>query len=151
MKKNLWSRAFEPVDPAGEMEYETYDQPYEEPAFTGGRSKVISMPETRPETSSQMSMVIFCPTNYEQTQTLIDNLKEKKPIIVNLDELDVAVAQRILDFISGAVYALGGDVKKVARNIFVVAPYNVAIATNADQQPTYAYEEYYDAEEETVF
>jgi len=64
----------------------------------------------------------------------------------------VAVAQRILDFISGAVYALGGDVKKVARNIFVVAPYNVSIATNAEQKPTYAYEEYFEAEEEeTVF
>lgn len=153
MKKNLWSRAFEPVDPAGEMEYEEYsEQPYEEPSFTGGRSKVISMPDSRQDVSAQqMSMVIFCPTNYEQTQSLIDNLKEKKPIIVNLDELDVAVAQRILDFISGAVYALGGDVKKVARNIFVVVPYNVSIATNVDQQPAYAYEEYFDNEEETVF
>ena len=148
MKKNFWGRAFEAVDPAGEMEYEEYsEQPYEEPSFTGGRSKVISMPESRQTVdTSQMNMVIFCPTNYEQTQSLIDNLKERKPVIVNLDEIDVAVAQRILDFISGAVYALGGDVKKVARNIFVVVPYNVSISTNADEQPAYAYEDYYESE-----
>jgi len=150
MKKNLWSRAFQPVDPEAEMEYEEYsDQPYEEPSFTGGRSKVINMPESRQTVDAQMNMnmVIFCPTNYEQTQSLIDNLKERKPVIVNLDEIDVAVAQRILDFISGAVYALGGDVKKVARNIFVVVPYNVSISTNVDEHTSYAYEDYYEETE----
>ena len=79
-------------------------------------------------------------TTYDETQSVIDNLKERKPIIVNLDEMDVQVAQRLLDFISGAVYALGGDIKKAARNIFVVVPSNIEVATNREDletAPTY--------------
>ena len=79
-----------------------------------------------------MKMIIFQPSSYDETQSVIDNLKSRKPIIVNLDEIDVAVAQRILDFISGAVYALGGDIKKAARNIFVVAPSNVEVVTGIE-------------------
>ena len=152
MAKGFWKKAFGPLgmkqtDVDGdeyydemdeEMEdYDDYDEPadeldepsYEEPSFSRRRSKVISMPETRGE-SSQMKMIIFRPTSYDETQGVIDNLKSRKPIIVNLDEIDVAVAQRILDFISGAVYALGGDIKKAARNIFVVAPSNVEVTSN---------------------
>ena len=48
------------------------------------------------------------------------------------------MAQRILDFISGAVYALGGDIKKAARNIFVVAPSNVEVTSNMANAATKA-------------
>ncbi len=160
MAKGFWKKAFGPLgmkqtDVDGdeyydemdeEMEdYGDYDEPadeldepsYEEPSFSRRRSKVISMPETRGE-SSQMKMIIFRPTSYDETQGVIDNLKSRKPIIVNLDEIDVAVAQRILDFISGAVYALGGDIKKAARNIFVVAPSNVEVTSNMANAATKA-------------
>ncbi|MGI6664253.1 MAG: cell division protein SepF [Christensenellaceae bacterium] len=109
---------------------------YDEPSFSRRRSKVISMPEGGSRTQSyanadmQMKMIIFQPSSYDETQSVIDRLRERKPVIVNLDEIEVAVAQRILDFISGAVYALNGDIKKAARNIFVVAPSNVEISTN---------------------
>lgn len=151
MAKNFWKKAFGPLggnddedydeeemmeDQYGEDSYE--DEPerqesaYEEPSFSRRRSKVISMPENRTSASgdTQMKMIIFRPTSYDETQSVIDSLKARKPIIVNLDEIDVAVAQRILDFISGAVYALGGDIKKAARNIFVVAPSNVEVTSN---------------------
>lgn len=87
--------------------------------------KIMGIPDT-----SKVRVLIYKPVSYEDTQSIIDNLKEKKPIIVNLDELDTDVAQRILDFISGAVYALNGNIRKAARNIFVVAPYNVDVSTN---------------------
>ena len=115
MAKGFWKKAFGPLgmkqtDVDGdeyydemdeEMEdYDDYDEPadeldepsYEEPSFSRRRSKVISMPETRGE-SSQMKMIIFRPTSYDETQGVIDNLKSRKPIIVNLDEIDVAVEQ----------------------------------------------------------
>ena len=114
---------------------------YEEPSISSrraqeGRSKVISMPEyTRPSTGMavgerDMKMVIFKPSSYDETESVIDSLRERKPIVVNLDEINPAVAQRILDFISGAVYALNGDIRRAARNIFVVAPPKIEIATN---------------------
>ncbi|BDF58146.1 cell division protein SepF [Christensenellaceae bacterium] len=91
----------------------------------GETAKVIGIPDT-----SKVRVLIYKPVSYEDTQSIIDHLKEKKPIIVNLDELDTDVAQRILDFVSGAVYALNGNIRKAARNIFVVAPYNVDVSTN---------------------
>lgn len=81
--------------------------------------------------NTKVRVLIYKPVSYEDTQSIIDNLKERKPIVVNLDELDTDVAQRILDFISGAVYALNGNIRKAARNIFVVAPQNVDVSTNA--------------------
>lgn len=75
-------------------------------------------------------MVVFQPQTYEDTQTIIDNLKAKKPIIVNLENLNIDVAQRVLDFISGAIYALDGSVRKVSKGIFLLAPRGVDIAGN---------------------
>lgn len=109
-----------------------YEQaPIEEKKFSkrnrdrGDTGKVVGIPDT-----SKVRVLIYKPVSYEDTQSIIDNLKEKKPIIINLDELDTDVAQRILDFVSGAVYALNGNIRKAARNIFVVAPYNVDVSTN---------------------
>lgn len=159
MANNFWKKAFGPVgmDPE-ELERDTYYEDskyvsqekesstsYDESAFTTQRrAKVITMPENRRANSSygQMKMVIYCPTSYEETQSVIDNLKARKPIIINLDEIDGADAQRILDFVSGAVYALGGDIRKAARRIFVVVPSNVEISTNLDMSYDEDYQDY---------
>jgi len=120
----------EPEEPA-----ETRSYSYE-PDYSRRRSKIIAMPENtrNADGSLRMKMMIYRPTSYEDTQSVIDNLKSRKPIIMNLDEIDVKLAQRILDFVSGAVYALGGDIRKAARNIFVIAPSNVDIATNLEDE-----------------
>ncbi len=80
--------------------------------------------------SSAVRMVVFQPQTYEDTQTIIDNLKARKPVIVNLENLNVEVAQRVLDFISGAIYALDGSVRKVSKGIFLLAPKGVDISGN---------------------
>ena len=95
--------------------------------------------EPRPQASSMgaasvsadsVRMVVFQPQTYEDTQTIIDNLKTRKPVIVNLENLNVDVAQRVLDFISGAIYALDGSVRKVSKGIFLLAPKGVDISGN---------------------
>lgn len=115
---------------------ETYSP---EPSITSRRkaapqreSKVVSMNDNRSNTVADrdMKMVIFKPSSYDETESVIDSLRARKPIVVNLDEINPAVAQRILDFISGAVYALNGDIRRAARNIFVVAPSNIEIASS---------------------
>ena len=124
------------------------EQDYVEPELAPSRSaKVIRMNDNTKdmETNTEMNMIIFRPTEYDQAQTIIDYLKLRKPIIVNLDEIEVSVAQRILDFITGAVYALSGDIKKAARNIFVVVPSNVEISNANDEQVADAQE--YEEEE----
>ena len=81
-----------------------------------------------------MRMIVYQPKSNEDTQDIIDNLKARKPVVVNLEEMDNDIAQRVLDFVSGAVYALNGNIKKVARGIFVVAPSNVDITTNTSEK-----------------
>lgn len=79
-------------------------------------------------------VVVYQPVSYDDTQNIVDNLKERRPVIINLETLDIELAQRVLDFISGAVYALEGTIQKVARGIFVVAPRQIDIAGNIPEE-----------------
>lgn len=79
---------------------------------------------------SKMKMIVYQPITYDDTQNIIDNLKNRKPIIVNLESLELDIAQRILDFISGAIYSLDGNIHKISKGIFILAPANVDISGN---------------------
>lgn len=84
--------------------------------------------------SGGMKMIVYHPVSYEDTQNIIDNIKNRKPVIVNMEELEIECAQRILDFLSGAVYALNGTMSKISRGIFVVAPNNCDVVGNGDDE-----------------
>ena len=77
-----------------------------------------------------MKLMVIEPTSFEESQRLVDSLKENKPVIINLEQLDAEVARKIFDFLSGATYALEGNVQKIANNIFIFAPENVDISSN---------------------
>lgn len=79
---------------------------------------------------SPMKLMVIEPTSFEESQRLVDSLKENKPVIINLEQLDAEVARKIFDFLSGATYALEGNVQKIANNIFIFAPENVDISSN---------------------
>lgn len=64
---------------------------------------------------------------FEEVRAMIDLLKENKIVVVNLEGLNVDVAQRIIDCISGASYALDGKLEGVNDNIFILAPKDVEI------------------------
>jgi len=94
-------------------------------ASAASGSNVVSLP-----TAASMKMIVYHPISYEDTQNIIDNLKSRKPVIVNMEELEIDCAQRILDFMAGAIYALNGSIYKISRGIFVVAPTNYDIIGN---------------------
>ena len=73
-------------------------------------------------------LVLIEPKSFEECPKLVDSLKAHKPIIINLEHISTDVARKIFDFLSGATYALDGNVQKIASNIFVFAPENVDIA-----------------------
>ena len=73
-------------------------------------------------------LVLIEPKSFDECPKLVDSLKAHKPIIINLEHLSTDVAKKIFDFLSGATYALDGNVQKIASNIFVFAPENVDIA-----------------------
>ena len=64
----------------------------------------------------------------------MDSLKQRKPIIINLEKIDSETARKIFDFLSGATYALNGNVQKIANNIFVFAPENVDINASIENR-----------------
>ena len=94
---------------------------------TNAAGNVVSLPN-----AAQQKMIVYHPVSYEDTQIIIDNLKNRKPVIVNMEDLEVECAQRILDFLSGAIYALSGTMCKISRGIFVVAPNNYDVVGNDD-------------------
>ena len=110
-------------------EENVYDYDYEEDqveeekkVFGKKNSKVVAMPQTQ-----SIRMVISQPTSFEQSEEICSFLKEKKSVIVNLEYVNKDVARRIVDFISGGVYALDGHIQKVSNSIFLIAPVNYEI------------------------
>jgi len=84
--------------------------------------------------TNQFKMVVIEPAGFDESPRLVDSLKAKKPVIINLENLETDVARKIFDFLSGATYALNGNVQKVANNIFVFAPENVDVSYNMNQK-----------------
>ena len=86
--------------------------------------------------TSAFKLVLIEPKSFEECPKLVDSLKGRRPVIINLEKLETEVARKIFDFMSGATYALQGNVQKVANNIFIFAPENVDIAaTQSQKQP----------------
>ena len=92
--------------------------------FGRKNNKVVNMPQSQ---SQAIKMVISQPTTFEESDEICGFLKEKKSVIVNLEYVNKDVARRIVDFISGGVYALDGYIQKVSNSIFLVAPSNYEI------------------------
>ncbi|EFR83979.1 cell division protein SepF, partial [Listeria monocytogenes FSL F2-208] len=86
-------------------------------------AKVVSMQGA--QFSSRM--VLAEPRVYAEAQELADYLKEYKSVVVNLQRISHDQATRIVDFLSGTVYALGGDIQRVGNNIFLCTPDNVEV------------------------
>lgn len=84
--------------------------------------------------SVQMEVVVIQPATYDEAQVIADHIRGQKPVIVNLEKMDYSIAQRIMDFVSGAVYTLGGNLERVTQNIFIIAPENVDIAGHFQEE-----------------
>lgn len=92
-------------------------------------SRPATAPQTVPQKkyTSEVKMIVIKPQSFEESPKLVDSLKAKKPVIINLEDLETDVARKIFDFLSGAAYALNGRVQKIANNIFVFSPENVDV------------------------
>lgn len=71
--------------------------------------------------------VIFTPKTYDDVGRIIDHLKRGDQVIVDFSSTNQGVEARILDFMSGAIYALGGSVKKITPDIFLFAPSHLSL------------------------
>ena len=84
--------------------------------------------QKREQKQQQNNIVIYSPQTYEDVQALIDHLKKGEQVIVDFSTINQTAVYRILDFMSGAIYALNGSIQQITRNIFLFAPQGVTIS-----------------------
>lgn len=119
-------------------DYEDYEDDYEEgvameemadetiePVISNtkkGQNKVVNI-----HTNSTARVTITKPVNYEDATEICDALKNRRIVVVNTTGMDTKIAQRLLDFISGSCYALGGELGQIERGVYILSPSNVEV------------------------
>lgn len=78
-------------------------------------------------TAASAKVILVKPHDYEEVTTICDNLKNRKIVIVNTTSLEPKIAQRFLDFMGGASYALLGDLSEIEKGIYILSPSNVEV------------------------
>lgn len=76
---------------------------------------------------TQLSVVLMKPDKFENAADVADHLRERRTVVLNLEQTNKDVARRLVDFLSGVAYAQDGKIKKVANSTFIITPYNVDI------------------------
>ena len=89
---------------------------------TPGSNKVVNI-----HTTAQMQVVLVKPDRFENAAEIADHLREKRTVVLNLEQTNKEIARRLLDFLSGVAYANEGKIKKVAISTYIITPYNVDI------------------------
>lgn len=75
-----------------------------------------------------VKMLIIEPESFEEVQTIVDHLKNRRVVIINLEETEKGVARRIADFVGGAIYALDGSMQRINGSIFLFTPAHIEVA-----------------------
>ena len=78
-------------------------------------------------TTTQLQVVLVKPERFENASEIADHLREKRTVVLNLEQTDKNIARRLIDFLSGVAYANEGTIKKVALSKYIITPYNVEI------------------------
>ncbi|MDF2838211.1 MAG: hypothetical protein K0Q63_3851 [Paenibacillus sp.] len=91
-------------------------------AASGGGSNVVSI-----HSQKNVRVVLSEPRSYDEAQEIADHLRSRRAVIVNLQRVRSDLALRIVDFLSGTVYALNGSISKLGPNIFLCTPDSVEI------------------------
>lgn len=93
-----------------------------------GQPKVLSIHK-----NSKMDIMNFKMLKYEVTGEICSYIKARKPVVVNMQKLEKAAAQRALDYLTGATFALDGKVEKIADNIFIFSPQHISVSTISEE------------------
>lgn len=81
-------------------------------------------------TAASAKVIIIKPNDYDEAANICDNLRNRKIVVVNTTSLEPKIAQRLLDFIGGACYALSGELQQVEKGVFILSPSNVEVSND---------------------
>ena len=85
----------------------------------GNKNKTVSY------NPAQMQVVLVKPERYEDVRSIADHLNDRKTVVLNLENADLEMSRRVVDFLSGATYANHGNIKKVSNGTFLIVPNGV--------------------------
>ena len=107
---------FGDIDYEEEMEYEEYEEQEERAPLFAKKNKVVALDRA----SAQPSIVVLKPKCFNNTTEVADQIKQRRPVILDVGNLDPEEARRVVDFVAGTVYGLGGDAtdKNAAKKIY---------------------------------
>ncbi len=77
--------------------------------------------------SGKQEVVLFHAKTFDDAAKAADELRKKKAVILNMENIDKALTRRVVDFLSGSIYALDGSVKKIAQSTYLFCPHNMDI------------------------
>ena len=137
---SFWDNVKKFTQPYADDDYDDYNESVEAPrgkasdaAFSSpsmddrnSGSKVLNMSSSKP------GVVLLRPISFGDALRASDDLKERKAVIVNLENVDKAVALRVVDFLSGCCYALNGEVKKISAGTYLFCPNNMNISGDVE-------------------
>ena len=150
---SFWDNVKKFAQPYSEDEYDEYDEEAESfeneqeerparvrraPLFGGSSEEAPAYNNPKPTGTTAFSgqvvsmgnkqeVVLFHPANFNDTSKAADDLRSRKAVIVNMENVDKAMARRVVDFLSGCAYALDGKVKKVAQSTYLFCPHNMEV------------------------
>ncbi|MBR6903174.1 MAG: cell division protein SepF [Clostridia bacterium] len=90
--------------------------------------RIIKSKNAQVAQSQSMQVVLVKPDRFDDMPTVADHLNAGKTVVLNLEDASSDIARRIVDFLSGVTYANGGNMKKVAKNTFLIAANGVGVA-----------------------
>ncbi len=120
--------------------FDVFENDEQEEETTPDRDDMVSMHRNKKNrvvnihTKSQMRVIIYEPTVYEEIPSIVDDLKSRRPVVINLLSTDKDLAKKFFDFLNGAIYALDGNIQKVSNGIFILAPNNIDIEGNIKEE-----------------
>lgn len=124
-------------DMASEMdEYPVSDNLALEPMYASSKQSGSSMSASNVVSHPGFKgyeVVVSEPRSYEESVSIVKQLKDKKTIILNLHLLDKDQAMRIVDFLCGATHALNGNQQKIGDSVFIFTPSNVALSSESQK------------------
>lgn len=122
-------------DPSSKIESINNQAPIgkDDPTIEVAEEKKKAAPKVVPSRSKKVStagmeVVVIKPTSVEDAREITETLLANRTVVLNLEGLDVDIAQRIIDFTSGSTFAISGNLQKISRYIFIITPASVDIS-----------------------
>ena len=113
------------------------DEPAEEPPVPARKEKrntssnVVGLRSSQRSQNPEVCMIM--PKSFDDANTIADVLLSHKAVVLNLEGIDMAAAQRIIDFASGACYTVGGNLQRISKKIFIVVPQDMNLSGDFEE------------------